>query len=72
MKQTPIALLPRREVERLTGYARSSLYSMIERGLFPRPVRIAAGDGPGSVRWVQSEVEAWIQARIAERDSKAA
>jgi prophage regulatory protein len=31
---------------------------------FPKPVKI----GHGSVAWVESEVDAWISARMAERD----
>ena len=35
---------------------------------FPRPVRI----GDNSVGFVESEIDAWIAARIAERDGLAA
>ena len=31
---------------------------------FPRPTKL----GPRAVAWVESEVDAWIDARIAERD----
>jgi prophage regulatory protein len=37
------------------------------QGSFPRPVRI----GKRAVGWVESEVDGWIEARIAERDAKA-
>jgi prophage regulatory protein len=55
----------RREVESLTGLSRSTLYAMIARGDFPRPVRIAQG----AVGWPEPDVLAWQQERIAERDA---
>jgi prophage regulatory protein len=56
-------LLPRREVERRVGLGRSTIYKRIAAGTFPKPVKLGA-----SSCWVESEVEAWIQERIAERD----
>jgi len=52
------------DVLTMTGRGRSSIYDMIARGEFPRPVNI----GPAAVAWVESEVVAWIEDRIAERD----
>ncbi len=40
-------LLRRREVEKITGLSRSSIYRLMEISDFPRPVRI----GPGAMRW---------------------
>lgn len=57
-------LLPRREVERRVGLGRSAIYERIANGTFPRPVKLGA-----SSCWVASEIEAWIQERIAERDA---
>ena len=37
---------------------------LIARGKFPKPVTF----GPGKKRFIASEIEAWKQARIAERD----
>ncbi|MGC2458727.1 MAG: AlpA family transcriptional regulator [Gallionellaceae bacterium] len=48
-------LLRRKEVEKLSGMSRASLYRLIKAGKFPRPVSI----GTGSVRWRQSDVIAW-------------
>ena len=50
-------LLPRREVERRTGYRKSALYARIAAGTFPAPRREPE---TGSVRWLESEVQAWI------------
>jgi prophage regulatory protein len=47
------------------GLATSTIYQMISAGTFPRPVHI----GPRASRWVESEIEDWIQASIALRNS---
>ena len=52
-------LLRREEVERLTGISRSTLYDMISKGVFPRPVRINAR----AVGWRVTEVVAWLESR---------
>lgn len=36
-------------------------YKLISEGLFPKPVKLGR-----SSRWLQSEVEAWVQQRIAD------
>lgn len=48
-------LLPRRDVEKLSGLSRATIYRLIKVGKFPRPLSI----GTGSVRWRQSDVIAW-------------
>lgn len=63
----PPSLLRRPKVEARTGYSRSSIYAMMEAGDFPRPVKL----GPRAVAWVESEVDAWIAARIEARDDAA-
>ena len=50
-------LLRRKEVERIAGISRASIYRLIKAGKFPRPVSL----GTGSVRWKQSDVIAWQQ-----------
>ncbi|MGC9982168.1 MAG: AlpA family transcriptional regulator [Polyangia bacterium] len=55
-------LLRRRQVESLTGLKRSTIYQRLAEGTFPKQIRL----GPRSVGWLASEVEAWVQARIAE------
>lgn len=52
------------EVERGTGLKRSTIYQLIQRGSFPKPVKL----GPRVSVWVSSEIQAWIADRIAERD----
>jgi len=48
-------LLRRKEVERIAGISRASIYRLIKAGKFPHPVSL----GTGSVRWKQSDVIAW-------------
>lgn len=50
-----------------TGLQRSSLYDLIRSGQFPQPVKLARLSA-----WPESEVDAWIAARIAARDAKGA
>ena len=62
--------IPRRRVLRLpevllrTGKRRTSLLQAVRRGDFPRPIHL----GPRAIGFVETEVEAWIDARMAERD----
>jgi prophage regulatory protein len=42
-----------------TALSRSSIYSYVELGLFPRQRRL----GPRRVGWLASEVRAWIASR---------
>jgi prophage regulatory protein len=39
----------------------------MQAGTFPKQVTL----GPKSVGWVESEVDSWIEARIAARDAEA-
>lgn len=52
-------LLRRPAVEELTGLSRSTLYEMMPKGAFPRPVKI----GARAVAWRKSQVDAWIRER---------
>ena len=54
-------LLHRREVEKLTGLSRASIYRLMSEGEFPRPVRVSAK----AVRWKESDITTWIQSRPA-------
>jgi prophage regulatory protein len=52
-------------VEARTAHHRASIYRKIKDGTFPRPIKCGK-----RVRWVSSEVTAWINARIqASRES---
>lgn len=45
-----------------TGLSRSTIYQRVADGAFPRPVSL----GGRSVGWLESEVEQWVERRIAE------
>lgn len=62
--QPPLAVLRLPSVKERTGLARSTLYLRIAAGSFPKPI----GLGGRAVGWLESEVEEWIAARIAERN----
>lgn len=48
-------------ITRLTGLTDKWFYKLIQEGLFPKPIKLGR-----SSRWLQSEVEAWLQKRIAD------
>ena len=56
-------LLRRREVEKITGMSRSSIYRLMQEDEFPRPVRV----GPAAVRWKASAIMGWIESRPVAR-----
>lgn len=58
--------LRRPAVEAATGLSRSSLYAMMDKGEFPRPVRI----GKRAVAWPQSAVETWLAERPVSKGGK--
>lgn len=76
MKQVVIAtnhqslerFLRRPDVEIATGLSRSTIYDKMAVGEFPKPVPLSGG----AVGWLESEIAVWQQARIAERNAKAA
>ena len=52
-------LLRLKEVLGLCSFGRSTLYRRMRDDDFPEPVKI----GPRAVRWVYSEIVAWIESR---------
>jgi prophage regulatory protein len=62
---TQILRLP--EVKARTGLSTSAIYEGIARGSFPRQLKISAK----SIGFVADEIDAWIAARITERDGVA-
>lgn len=51
-------------VKAATGLSRSTIYDRVSKGTFPIPMSL----GGKVVAWSASEIGAWMQARIAERD----
>ena len=50
----------------LTALSQATLYGLMSEGRFPRPLRV----GKRAVRWLESDIETWLQERIAERDQE--
>jgi len=48
------------------GSSRSSIYLMISKGLFPKPVKL----GVRAVGWKESEIDEWIEDKVKQRDEK--
>jgi prophage regulatory protein len=51
------------EVIKRVGIKRSSLYALINEGKFPAPIKL----GARSSGWISSEVDEFIESRIAAR-----
>ncbi len=49
-----------KEVQRMTGLSRSTIYAEIARGHFPKQIRLT---GARSVGWHESAVIQWIESR---------
>ena len=47
-------------VMKITGFCRSQIYRLINIGEFPKQIHIS----PGSVAWLESELEDWMEQRI--------
>ena len=52
------------EVLKLTGKCRAAIYADIRGGKFPKPISLDSR----SKGWLENELAAWQEARIAERD----
>lgn len=51
------------EVKARTTLGRSTIYDAITRGDFPQPMKL----GLRAVGWIEAEVDAWVEARKAQR-----
>lgn len=64
----PRRFIKRQAVEDITGLSCSEIYRRVAAGTFPAQVPL----GPKSVVWIEAEVLAWCEARIAESRGEAA
>lgn len=46
-------------------YTRGHIYKLIDRGQFPRPVKL----GERKVAFVEREIDDWIRSKIEQRDA---
>lgn len=56
------ALIRLSEVQRRTGYSKAWIYRLISQKRFPSTVKI----GSRSIAFIESEIDDWIDQRIAE------
>ncbi|WGY67329.1 AlpA family transcriptional regulator [Burkholderia cepacia] len=61
MEQKPKRVLRIEDVTYKVGMPRSSVYAAIARGEFPAAIKL----GVKASGWLESEVDAWIDARVA-------
>ena len=58
-------ILRRSQLEKQLGLTRSTIYKMMQDKAFPRPIKI----GRRAVGWPEKEVNAWLDAKFAEREA---
>ena len=54
--------------ERGILYSRVHIGRLVQAGKFPTPIKV----GQNRIGWVESEIDEWLNAKIAERDAKEA
>lgn len=52
------------DVIQRTSLRRSTIYDLMDKGLFPRPVKIS---GARSNAWIAAEIDEYVEDRITER-----
>lgn len=60
-----VQIITRRQLPEYVPYSLSHIARLERAGHFPKRVRL----GPCRVGWVESEVQDWLAARLAERTS---
>lgn len=70
MSHQPHHVLRIRETLHRSGLTRSKLYELQALGDFPKSIKLSSSSKSSAVGWIECEVDQWIQARIAERDSQ--
>ena len=55
-------ILRLRQVKEMVGLSKTTVYARIAEGTFPTPISL----GGRSVGWIESELAAWVKARIYE------
>jgi prophage regulatory protein len=56
-----VKILRRKDVESMVGLSRSTIYKLMNQGLFPKAIRL----GPRAVGWRISDIENWINQQAA-------
>ncbi|MDO3618800.1 AlpA family transcriptional regulator [Ralstonia pseudosolanacearum] len=59
--ETANRILRIKQVMEITGLAKPTIYLHMKQGTFPRQIKL----GPKAAGWLQADVQAWINSRIA-------
>jgi prophage regulatory protein len=59
------SLIDVKEVEKRTGYKRSTVYKLTAQGALPQPVKT----GLRTTRWYEDEIDKWVESHRAKRDA---
>lgn len=51
------------EVIKMTSLSRSTIYTLIQQGAFPKPIKI----GKRAIGFIIDEIEKWLQSRMNSR-----
>lgn len=62
---TDLSIMRLPEVAAACGKSRAAIYKAIRKGEFPKQVKLSAR----TCGWVRCEIEAWVKARMAARES---
>jgi prophage regulatory protein len=68
--KAPSRILSLSELKSKKGipFSRQHVHRLVKLGRFPRPIKV----GEATNGWLESEIDAWLVAKIAERDQKGA
>ena len=66
MPDKPKRLLRLPQVRDRTGYSTASVWRLVKAGKLPQPVKLFGGRAVG---WIESEIDAAIESRIAAHDA---
>ncbi|MCZ4251457.1 AlpA family transcriptional regulator [Pseudoalteromonas shioyasakiensis] len=58
--ESPNDLLRQKEVSKLTGLSRTTIYTLIQRGAFPNSIKISTR----SVAWRRGDIWEWINSKV--------
>lgn len=64
----PLRLLSKKQVKELVLYSFAHIDRLEAAGQFPKRVRLSPHRS-GRVGWLETEVRAWIEAKLAQRDA---
>lgn len=60
-RRRDLTLIDIKEVSKMTSFSRAYIYKMLKDGCFPAQYSF----GTRTVRWLKSDVEAWIEGKLS-------